>query len=134
MILKQVLVASNEIVDGTKGEKRLILATTVAGDEVQVWRPVGDSAEAIEPNTRVLVAIDSKGKGHLIDNAASADLEPAPPGSKREQILEYIEKMSRLYAHGYGAAKNQMHDELEAAQIKDVATTIFIQATRHFNL
>jgi hypothetical protein len=99
----------------------------------------------------VSVAIDSKGKAKLVEHLANcvavglADAPMAqstqmgfttsPQPSRSAEIADYIERLGKLYSHCLTTAVNMPHAiELEAPQIKDVATTFFIQAVRHFDL
>ena len=58
-----------------------------------------------------------------------------PQPSRSVEIADYIERLGKLYSHCLTTAASMPASiELEAPQIKDVATTFFIQAVRHFDL
>ena len=98
---------------------------------------------------RVSIAIDSKGKASLVEHAAncpavglSATAEVKLPQdaptrlgqpSRSAEIADYIERLEKLYSHCLTTAANMPTAiELESPQIKNVVTTFFIQAVRHF--
>jgi len=114
-------------------------------------------------NSPITVGIDSKGKHCLIENEAITNLgkplptEPVPvkpvhnydhkiektsekpsendqsllsPGQKKE-IANYVAEMAKLYGFCLTQAENL---NLEGEDRRCVATSLFIQATKHFNL
>ena len=59
----------------------------------------------------------------------------APEASRSAEIADYISRLGKLYSHCLStAAEMPTSIELEAAQVKDIATTLFIQTTKHFGL
>jgi hypothetical protein len=62
---------------------------------------------------------------------------PAPtiPDDRKRQIAQYLQDLAALYAYSYSTAKHQLepHDA-PAEAIQGAATTLFIQASRKFNL
>ena len=55
--------------------------------------------------------------------------------SRSVEIADYVSRLGKLYNHCLTTAANMPTSiELEAPQIKDVATTFFIQAVKHFNI
>jgi hypothetical protein len=113
---------------------------------------------------RVTITLDSKGKASLVDHASNCPavgLVPTPSPtpdvklpfeaemklkqqmgfttdqqpSRSVEIADYIERLGKLYNHCLTTAASMPTSmELEAPEIKDVATTFFIQTVRHFNL
>ena len=62
---------------------------------------------------------------------------PAPieDGSRSAEIASYVAKLGKLYGHCLSTAANMPKTiELEAPEVKDVATTLFIQAVKHFSI
>jgi hypothetical protein len=58
-----------------------------------------------------------------------------PQPSRSVEIADYIQRLGKLYNCCLTTAASMPTSiELEAPQIKDVATTLFIQAVKHFNL
>jgi hypothetical protein len=63
--------------------------------------------------------------------AASA---PQPEGRSAE-IGDYIDRLGKLYGKCYATASQQLENvPLGTPELKDVATSIFIQTVRHFSL
>ena len=51
------------------------------------------------------------------------------------EIADYVGRLGKLYSHCLTTAANMPTSiELETPQIKDVATTMFLQTVKHFNL
>jgi hypothetical protein len=143
------------------GEKAVLDVATSEGN-FTVWRPAGDREVMGRRNgERVSIAIDSKGKASLVEHASNspavglATTQPAvtlpfeaemklrqqmgfqtePQPSRSVEIADYVNRLGKLYSHCMTTAANMPTSiELEAPQIKDVATTFFIQAVRHFDI
>jgi hypothetical protein len=61
----------------------------------------------------------------------TADSQP----SRSVEIADYIERLGKLYTHCLTTAVNiPTSIELESTAVKDIATTMFIQTARHFDL
>ncbi len=95
------------------------------------------------------LAIDAKGKVSLVKTAF--DRATLPPSqtmgfavetttqpaevSRSIKIADYIERLGKLYSYCYQTAAKQLDSTpLATPEVKDVATTLFIQTVRHFNL
>ena len=128
------------------GEKAVMDIVTADGQEIAIWRPAGDMEVMGRMNgERVSIAIDSKGKASLVEHAStkpqqaqqaqvSSNVSPEQP-SRSAEIADYIQRLGKLYSHCLDtAARMPKTVELETPQVKDVATTFFIQAVKHFNL
>jgi hypothetical protein len=124
------------------GEKAVMDVVTADGTEIAIWRPAGDMEVMGRMNgERVSIAIDSKGKASLVEHASTKTQAAQNSNAATEQpsrsaeIADYIQRLGKLYAHCLDtAARMPKTVELETPQIKDVATTFFIQAVRHFDL
>ncbi len=144
------------------GEKAVMDVVTADGQEIAIWRPAGDMEVMGRRNgERVSIALDSKGKASLVEHASNcpavglAATQPAvtlpfeaemklkqqmgfqtePQPSRSVEIADYVGRLGKLYNHCLTTAASMSTSiELEAPQIKDVATTFFIQAVKHFNL
>jgi hypothetical protein len=126
------------------GDKSVLDVATSEGNYT-IWRPAGDSEVMGRRNgERVAIALDSKGKASLVEHAStkpqlaqmgfSAPVE-TPETTRSAEIADYIQRLGKLYNHCLTTATQMPTEiELEPAQVKDIATTIFIQTTRHFNL
>jgi hypothetical protein len=132
------------------GEKAVMDVVTTDGQEIAIWRPAGDMEVMGRRNgERVSIALDSKGKASLVEHCstkpqqavqAQIDIErsqtPAVTQPNRSaEIADYIQRLGKLYSHCLDtAARMPKTVELETPQVKDVATTLFIQAVKHFDL
>ncbi|GCA94308.1 hypothetical protein [Microcystis aeruginosa] len=146
------------------GERTVIDAVRRdTGEKVTVWRGGDDeySQKYVIKNARLTLTLDSKGKYNLVEDPNLVSLgqplptEPVPvkpvydhkitqdsekpsqndqsllnPSQKRE-IANYISEMAKLYGFCLQQAENL---NLEGEDRRCVATSLFIQATKHFNL
>jgi hypothetical protein len=133
------------------------------GEKFPLWRGVDDeySRKYVIKNSPLTVGIDGKGKYSLIEDPALANLgQPLPPelpvpvkpvqntnhviektsektseseltADKKREIASYIQEMSKLYCFCLQQAENL---NLEGEDRRCVATSLWIQATKHFNL
>jgi hypothetical protein len=63
--------------------------------------------------------------------AVSAPVE----NSRSAEMADYIERLAKLYSHCYKAASQQLDGTpLGSREVKDVATSLFIQTAKHFSL
>jgi hypothetical protein len=129
------------------GEKAVLDVATSEGN-FTVWRPAGDMEVMGRRNgERVSIAIDSKGKASLVEHCSTAPqqaqvqakmgftTENAPETTRSAEIADYINRLGKLYSHCLTTAANMPTAvDLNAPQVKDIATTLFIQTTKHFNL
>jgi hypothetical protein len=128
------------------GEKSVLDVATSEGNYT-IWRPAGDSEVMGRRNgERVTITLDSKGKASLVDHASNSPavgLVPTPTPEVKlpfEASLKLKQQMGftpepQPYSHCLTTAAGMPTSiELETPEIKDVATTFFIQTVRHFNL
>jgi hypothetical protein len=124
------------------GEKAVMDIVTADGQEITIWRPAGDLEVIGRVNgERVSITIDSKGKASLVEHAStqpqaaqSSNVTSEQPRRSAE-IADYIQRLAKLYGHCLDtAARMPKTVELEMPQVKDVATTFFLQAVKHFDL
>jgi hypothetical protein len=130
------------------GERSIAEFLDQKGESHTIWRPAKDpQVMRLTDGERVQVGIDSKGKVSLVETAysrAEEQAQPRPMGftvptkpkpSSRAEVDDYIDRLGHLYSRCYQAASSNLSDTpLQPAEVKDVATTLFIQATRHFNI
>jgi hypothetical protein len=130
------------------GEKSVMDVLTTENEEITIWRPAGDMEVMGRMNgERVSIAIDSKGKASLVEHASTkpqaAQNSNVAPGSnatleqpsRSAEIADYIQRLGKLYSHCLDtAARMPKTVDLDTPQVKDVATSFFIQAVKHFNL
>ena len=128
------------------GEKSVLDVVTSEGN-LTIWRPVGDMEVMGRRNgERVTVSLDSKGKVSLVEHCSTTPQQAqmgfttkptpeVPETTRSAEIAEYIQRLGKLYNHCLTTAVTlPTAIELDAPEVKDVATTIFIQTVRHFNL
>lgn len=126
------------------GDKSVLDVVTSEGN-FTVWRPAGDSEVMGRRNgERVSIALDSKGKASLVEHASTKPQQAqmgfttsveTPETTRSAEIADYIQRLGKLYNHCLTTASSlPTAIELDAPEIKDIATTIFIQSVRHFNL
>jgi hypothetical protein len=136
------------------GERTVVDALATDGRELTLWRPAGDHATSrLRDGDRVTVGVDARGKCSLVETSADrtptavasdptrqaqpmgfAVEEAAPETTRSAEIADYIQRLGKLYNGCYRTASSQLGAELDTSEVKDVATTIFIQTVRHFGL
>ncbi len=151
MKLIEAKVAGKPRIVSTKhGERSVMDCRTSNGETIPIWRPAGDAEVMHRANgERVMLAIDAKGKASLVETAKTRAEDAAarpmgftietttPPAevSRSIEIADYIERLGKLYGHCYKTAAQQLESTaLETLEVKDVATTLFIQTVKHFSL
>jgi hypothetical protein len=134
------------------GDKSVLDVATSEG-QFTIWRPAGDMEVMGRRNgERVSIALDSKGKASLVEHCSTAPQQAqmdsersrtmgftapveTPETTRSAEIADYIQRLGKLYSHCLTTAANMPTAiELDAPQVKDIATTLFIQTTKHFNL
>ena len=147
----------------TKFGPRLVIDCMArdTGETFPIWRGVDDSysRKYIIKNSPITIGIDSKGKRSLIENEALSNLEkplpvepvPVKPvhsydhkiekpsendqsllsPSQKKEIANYVSEMAKLY--GFCLTQSESLG-LEGEDRRTVATTLFIQTAKHFNL
>jgi hypothetical protein len=113
------------------------------GQEYTIWRPGTDSQlPKIANGERLTIAVDSKGKASLLESLADKvqDTPPAPEtynahNGRSDEIADYVTRLGKLYRHSYKVTKETMANEpVTGEDLRAIATTIFIQTVRHFDL
>ncbi len=138
------------------GERTVADAFDGQGNKHTIWRNVGEMKHLTNGSV-VKLAIDSKGKVSLVGEPESlAPVAPAEPlklpfeaemklkqqmgfqtpqPSRSVEIADYIGRLGKLYSHCLETAVNiPTSIELESTAVKDIATTMFIQTVRRFDL
>jgi hypothetical protein len=145
-LLNAKVIGQPRTVNTKQGEKYVINCLCCNGESHTIWRPANDSqVMRLIDGERVQVGINSSGKVSLVETAYSRAEEQAQPRSmgftvpteskpsKRVEVDDYIDRLGNLYSRCYQAASSNLSDTpLQPAEVKDVATTLFIQTTRHF--
>jgi hypothetical protein len=116
------------------------------GKEYTIWRPGTDSQlPKIANGERVTIAVDSKGKASLLESMADKVTDTVTPTSapetynahngRSDEIADYVTRLGKLYRHSYKVTRETMANEsVSGEDLTAIATTIFIQTVRHFDL
>jgi hypothetical protein len=93
---------------------------------------------------RVQVALDSKGKYHVVEHGSSftqtitsKEIEPEynAHNGKSADIADYVERLAKLYNYCHKTAKLNVQDsELDHEDYRTIATTLFLAAKSKFDL
>jgi hypothetical protein len=133
----------------TKYGARIVMdCLTREGEEIAVWRNSDDTEILLRRDgERVTLAIDSKGKYHLMESLSTGLVDPTvetnaqgnghleEDGSRKAEIADYVQRLAKLYSYTFKTVKEQMTDSgLPIECVKDISTSVFIQTTRHFGL
>jgi hypothetical protein len=148
MKLLEAKVTSARQVNTKHGQKAVLNVVTGTGEEIAIWRPAGD-VEILgrKSGESVSIAIDAKGKASLVEHGSTAPqqaaqgqpmgfaVEPIPETTRSVEIADYIQRLGKLYSYCMNTAANMPTTvELNPPQIKDIATSLFIHTTKHFNI
>lgn len=121
------------------------------GSESAIWSPVNYApVEYLTQGQAVTCSRDSKGKVSIVENhlthpgmsapsvptVTTAPTQTQPQGmtpETKKAIASHIEEMASLFNYCYQTAAQKVQG-LPPEQTREVATTLFIQASRKFNL
>jgi hypothetical protein len=148
MKLLEAKVTSARQVNTKHGQKAVLNVVTGTGDEIAIWRPAGDlEVLGRKSGESVSIAIDAKGKASLVEHGSTAPqqaaqaqpmgfaVESIPETTRSAEIADYIQRLGKLYSYCMNTAANMPTTvELNPPQIKDIATSLFIHTTKHFNI
>jgi hypothetical protein len=101
---------------------------TLTGDDLTIIQPQGQPAPQHQTAPMTTTA-------PTMAPTAAPGSAPTIPDDRKRQIAQYLQDLAALYAYSYSTAKHQLepHDA-PAEAIQGAATTLFIQASRKFNL
>lgn len=122
------------------GDRQVLDAIGTNGEKYTVWRPANDTAiQAINPNQQISLALDSKGKVSLLETepAVTNSTKPAAisEGMSPEQktaIASYVTDQARLF--GFCLKQAQVIEGINPEDVRPTATTLYLQAVKHFSL
>lgn len=122
------------------GDRQVLDAIGTNGEKYTVWRPANDPAiQAISPNQQINLALDSKGKVSLLETepAVTNSTKPAAisEGMTPEQktaIASYVTEQARLF--GFCLKQAQAIEGINPEDVRPTATTLYLQAVKHFSL
>lgn len=153
-LIQARLSGSPRTVTTKHGERMVADAVDGQGNKHTIWRPVGD-LKHLTNGSVVKLTVDSKGKVNLIDEPVALapvaapiqrfeaetqlksqmGFSTTPQPSRSVEIADYIERLGKLYGHCLTTAAHMSTSiELPPTAVKDIATTMFIQTVKHFDL
>jgi hypothetical protein len=152
-LIQARLHGSPRTVNTKHGERVVADAIDGQGNKHTIWRPSGD-LKHLTNGSVVKLTLDSKGKVNLIDEPVNLahvaapipfeaemqlksqmGFQATPQPSRSVEIADYVSRLGKLYGHCLTTASNIPTDlPLNPTAVKDMATTIFIQTIRHFDI
>ena len=124
----------------TKYGRKTVADIWVNGQEKTIWRkPNDDRLMGLQPGDEIKVELDG-GKVNLIPEIfptatkptnQTTNYQPMNPETKRE-VTSFIQDQAKLF--GFCLQQAGTIEGLPIDQRREVATTLFIQATRKFQL
>jgi hypothetical protein len=137
-----IITGQAQTIKTAQGDRSLIYAQVASGDKHAIYRAAGDpEIMGLKDGQEVEISIGGKGHADLVTRPqmgfSIAPTPTTPPAESQRSIdiKNYVERLGKLYAHCYTTAVNQLESTgLDKPEIKDVATSLFIQTTRHFNI
>jgi hypothetical protein len=137
-----IITGQARIIKTAQGDRSLIYAQVANGDKHAIYRAAGDpEITGLKDGQEVEISIRGKGHADLVTrpqmgfSIAPAPTTPPAQSQRSIDIKNYIEHLGKIYGDCYTTATNQLESTgLEKPEIKDVATSLFIQTTRHFNI
>jgi hypothetical protein len=142
MKITATITGQARIIKTAGGDRSLIYVQVANGDKHAIYRAAADpEITGLRDGQQVEISIGAKGHADLFTRPQMGfTITPAPtlPPAESQRSIDiknYVERLGKLYGHCYTTAANQLESTgLDKPEIKDVATTIFIQTTRHFNI
>jgi hypothetical protein len=141
-LLQATLVKNPRSVNTKFGPKIVADCKLDNGEDVTLWQPENSQIVNYGNGSKISLTLDSKGKYHFVETenetVIAPKTEPNQGQSKelsnqqKRDIAEYITGQTKLFSFCY--AQTALIDNLPSEDRRQVATTLFIQATKHFNL
>jgi hypothetical protein len=122
------------------GERTVADVRLADGTETALWRPANDQAlTSLTTGQAVTVAKDSKGKINLIDNPAPSVAPTSTttqttginPDTKKA-IAQYVTEQANLF--GFCLSQASTIQGITPEDVRPTATTLYLQAVKHFGL
>jgi hypothetical protein len=130
---------------GSGAERQTVLYVEIpSGDQYSILRNVGDpEVIGFQEGDLVEISIDETNRADILPKKQMGFEIVSPPiptkspteSARSLQIKQYVVGLGKVYGHCYTTAKKQVENTgLAQPEINDVATTLFIQTVRHFNI
>jgi hypothetical protein len=135
---------SPQTIGSGAGRQTVLYVEIPSGDRYSILRNVGDpEVMGFQEGDLVEISIDETNRADLVPKKQMGFTIVPPPvpttsptkSARSLQIKQYVVGLGKVYGHCYITATNQLKDTgLAQPEVKDVATTLFIQTVRHFNI
>ena len=139
-LLTATITKEPRIVNTKYGPRAVADLTLSNGENATLWQPENSKIVNYGTGQKITVSIDSKGKLHFVepDEETAIATNPEPTNAnelsntKKREIAEYVTTLTNLY--GFCYKQTEMIDSLPSEDRRQVASSLFIQAIKKFNL
>ena len=137
-LLTATLVKNPRSVTTKYGQRIVADCKLENGETITLWQPENSQIINYGNGSKLTLTIDSKGKYHWVETEKETAIasKPEPNQSftnqQKRDIAEYITEQTKLFSFCY--AQTALIDNLPSEDRRQVATTLYLQATKHFNL
>jgi hypothetical protein len=137
-LLTATLVKNPRSVTTKYGQRIVADCKLENGETVTLWQSENSQIINYGNGSKLTLTIDSKGKYHWVETEKETAIasKPEPNQSftnqQKRDIAEYITEQTKLFSFCY--AQTALIDNLPSEDRRAIATTLYLQATKHFNL
>ena len=137
-LLTATLVKNPRSVTTKYGQRIVADCKLENGETITLWQPENSQIINYGNGSKLTLTIDSKGKYHWVETEKETAIasKPEPNQSftnqQKRDIAEYITEQTKLFSFCY--AQTALIDNLPSEDRRAIATTLYLQATKHFNL
>lgn len=138
-LLTATIAKKPRLVNTKYGQKCVCDVALTDGENVTLWQPENSHLINYGTGQKISLTLDSKGKYHFVESTNETAITPNQPQNNQElsnarkrEIAEYITQQTKLFDFCF--SQTALIDNLPTEDRRAVATTLFIQATKHFNL
>jgi hypothetical protein len=137
-LLTATLVKNPRSVTTKYGQRIVADCKLENGETVTLWQPENSQIINYGNGSKLTLTIDSKGKYHWVETEKETAISSKPEpnqsftNQQKRDIAEYITEQTKLFSFCY--AQTALIDNLPSEDRRQVATTLYLQATKHFNL
>jgi hypothetical protein len=144
-LLTAIVNGSPRAVSTKYGDRSVMDVRLPNNEVVTIWGAANSKDILCRANgERVQIALDSKGKYHVVETAQTPVMtatmttdKPVTPkpeynahNGRSSEIADYVERLGKLFNHCYKTAEGIA----EKSDQRAIATTLFIQTVKHFDL
>jgi hypothetical protein len=137
-LLTATLVKNPRSVTTKYGQRIVADCKLENGETVTLWQPENSQIINYGNGSKLTLTIDSKGKYHWVETEKETAISSKPEpnqsftNQQKRDIAEYITEQTKLFSFCY--AQTALIDNLPSEDRRAIATTLYLQATKHFNL